>query len=438
MDTAIGAKRGRHLTAAGIFLLVAALVAGVASCAADSSPEPSPPVQYSLTVSSTEGGSVVAPGEGTSTYDEGEVVNLVAEADEGYRFVEWTGDVGAILRVDSASTAITMRDSYSITARFVRQYRLVVSSTAGGSVSVPGEATYAYNEGQVVGLVARAEQDYHFVAWTGDVSTVANVDAAVTSIVMKGDYAITASFAVDLYFWTDAYLALSGPATLAPANRSPCMILGIVTNIVVDSVRVDLPGGGSVLIPAYCDVYTPDIDQATKFRFTSCVPGMPAAGSEYIFTGLDAAGDPIPGARDTDIWLGVEPPNPPANLRAEVTEDGILVSWDESPKIPGSFDPASHLGNYQLGISRSETDKLVYGANGMPASSHLIPRDSTGFTVRDYGIPLSEMEDGTYYLHACVHSNAPEGSSGRGAEYICQDSGQTITFTIEDGEVAIE
>jgi len=73
----------------------------------------------SLTISSTTGGSVTTPGEGTSIYDEGTVVDLVAEAEEGYLFVNWTGDVGTLADVTAASTTITMDDNYSITANFV-------------------------------------------------------------------------------------------------------------------------------------------------------------------------------------------------------------------------------------------------------------------------------------------------------------------------------
>jgi len=74
--------------------------------------------QYELTISTTEGGSVTAPGEGTSAYDAGTVVDLVAEAAEGYRFVNWTGDVGTVIDVKSASTTLTMNGHYSITAEF--------------------------------------------------------------------------------------------------------------------------------------------------------------------------------------------------------------------------------------------------------------------------------------------------------------------------------
>jgi hypothetical protein len=71
-----------------------------------------------LTVSSTAGGNVTTPGEGTFTYDEGTVVNLTATPASGYRFVNWTGDVVNIANVKAAKTTITMNDNYLIKANF--------------------------------------------------------------------------------------------------------------------------------------------------------------------------------------------------------------------------------------------------------------------------------------------------------------------------------
>ena len=51
------------------------------------------PAPRDLTTSSTAGGSVTTPGEGVFTYDEGTVVDLAAEADACYEFINWTGDV---------------------------------------------------------------------------------------------------------------------------------------------------------------------------------------------------------------------------------------------------------------------------------------------------------------------------------------------------------
>jgi hypothetical protein len=71
-----------------------------------------------LTISSTTGGLVIAPGEGTFSYDEGTVVELVAEPEESYRFVNWTGDVETIANIEDATTAIAMEGNCEITANF--------------------------------------------------------------------------------------------------------------------------------------------------------------------------------------------------------------------------------------------------------------------------------------------------------------------------------
>jgi uncharacterized protein YkwD/preprotein translocase subunit YajC len=160
--------------------------------------EASPPSQYSLTISSAAGGSVTTPGEGTFTRDAGTVVNLVATAGTGYQFVNWTGNVGTVANVNSASTTITINDDYSITANFetirTGQHDLTTSSTAGGSVTTPGEGTFTRDAGTVVSLVATPTAGYHFVNWTGNVGTVANVNSASTTITIDDDYSITANF----------------------------------------------------------------------------------------------------------------------------------------------------------------------------------------------------------------------------------------------------
>jgi hypothetical protein len=153
--------------------------------------------RYNLTTSSTSGGNVTIPGEATYTYDAGTVVNLVATADANYHFVNWTGDVGTIGNVTSATTNITMNGNYSIVANFaINRYNLTTSSTSGGNVTTPGVGTFTYNASQVVNLVATADANYTFVNWTGDVGTVGNVTSATTNITMNGNYSIVANFEV--------------------------------------------------------------------------------------------------------------------------------------------------------------------------------------------------------------------------------------------------
>jgi hypothetical protein len=156
-----------------------------------------PKSQCVLTISSTAGGSVITPSEGTFAYDKGNVVNLVAEPDENYEFAGWTGDVDTVADVYDATTTITMVGYYAITANFELEEGLcilTIPSTEGGSVTTPGEGTFIYDEGTVVDLLAQPEEGYRFVNWTGNVSTIADVTAAATNITMDDNYSVTAKF----------------------------------------------------------------------------------------------------------------------------------------------------------------------------------------------------------------------------------------------------
>jgi hypothetical protein len=184
-------RRGQYLIRLSIFLLIAILVTGMAGCDVQ-------PVQYELSISSTEGGNVTCPGEGTFICDEGTLVNLTAQANESYIFDEWRGDVSQIADVNDATTTIIMNNDHDITANFIRQYTLTISSSQGGNVLTPGEGIFIYNAGTVVDLVAEADDGYQFVSWTAAtfIPPIADARAATTTLVMDLDYSITANFAV--------------------------------------------------------------------------------------------------------------------------------------------------------------------------------------------------------------------------------------------------
>lgn len=98
-----------------IFLLLGALIVGVVGC--------SPGGVgifggYTITISSTIGGTVTSPGEGVFKYPGGTVVNLVAEPDRGYQFALWTTNAGTITDLHAATTTVTVNNYYFITAGF--------------------------------------------------------------------------------------------------------------------------------------------------------------------------------------------------------------------------------------------------------------------------------------------------------------------------------
>jgi uncharacterized repeat protein (TIGR02543 family) len=123
-----------------IFLIMVVLIAGMVGCGGG---------PYTLTISSTAGGSVTAtineeetmisPAETETISDipAGTVVDLVAEGEEGYRFVEWTGDVDDIANVEDATTTITMNGDYTVTANFTLSIsNIVVTPTKIGNAAV--------------------------------------------------------------------------------------------------------------------------------------------------------------------------------------------------------------------------------------------------------------------------------------------------------------
>jgi internalin A len=185
------------LARVSIFLIIVALIAGMVGC--DGGGNGSDGGSYTLTVNSTAGGvvavnDVIIPGKTMFIYDPGTVVSLNATPDVGYCFVEWTGNVSTVGNVTAAITNITMNGNYYIMANFVMVYDLTISSSAGGSVMTPGEGTFAYAEETAVNLVATPDACCYFVNWTGDVGTIANINAASTTITMNSDYSINANF----------------------------------------------------------------------------------------------------------------------------------------------------------------------------------------------------------------------------------------------------
>jgi hypothetical protein len=95
--------------------------------------------QYQLTTAaSPSGGGTVTPSSG-QYYNSGTVVNLQANANNGYVFVNWTGSVA---NANSASTTVTMSGAESVTANF--NVNVTIASSPTGlafSTGGPGCAT---------------------------------------------------------------------------------------------------------------------------------------------------------------------------------------------------------------------------------------------------------------------------------------------------------
>jgi hypothetical protein len=76
---------------------------------------------YILSTSSTRGGSVTKPGEGTFRYNCNTIVEIEATADDSYIFLYWTGSAvraGKVANPSKARTTVLMNGDYSLMASF--------------------------------------------------------------------------------------------------------------------------------------------------------------------------------------------------------------------------------------------------------------------------------------------------------------------------------
>jgi titin len=136
-------RRQRYLSEFVVFLIAVALIAGMVGFG-----KPTPFCDPAI--ASTARGLATTPGEGVFTDGEGTVVNVTAEADEGYHSVIWTGDVRTIANTQATTTTSTMNIDYSVMASFGEEpeYTSIVAAGSGvpcDSIIVEGNTLWAYD-----------------------------------------------------------------------------------------------------------------------------------------------------------------------------------------------------------------------------------------------------------------------------------------------------
>ncbi len=151
--------------------------------------EEEPPDKYDLTIE-IEGEGIVEVDPEQEEYDHGTEVNLTAIAEEGWEFINWTGDVES----SEEEITIVMDQDYEITAVFeevVEYYELTVNIEGEGEVEVDPEQE-EYEEGTEVELTAVPEEGWYFYEWTGDVPE--DEEGEQITITMDQNKEITAVF----------------------------------------------------------------------------------------------------------------------------------------------------------------------------------------------------------------------------------------------------
>lgn len=156
--------------------------------------------QHTLSIGSTDGGSVVTPGEGDFDYIQYDnpvytIVPIAAVAEPCHHFVEWTGTAvaaGKVADVTSPTTTVSVDADYTLQAVFaINEYSVSLSVSAGGRIVQPGGGDFIYDCGTDLLLKAEATDPlFEFAGWTG--SLFRPTDRTVLKI--KHDHHIRATF----------------------------------------------------------------------------------------------------------------------------------------------------------------------------------------------------------------------------------------------------
>jgi len=115
----------------------------------------------------------------------------------GTYYLGWMIDADAEVSEANENDNSAYKHDYQLIVEAVSRHTLAVSSTAGGSVSTPGEGSFQYDHGTVVTITAFADADYHFLNWTGTAVTagrVTNPSATSTAVTIDDDYTLQANF----------------------------------------------------------------------------------------------------------------------------------------------------------------------------------------------------------------------------------------------------
>jgi hypothetical protein len=116
---------------------------------------------------------------------------ITAEANDCYRFVNWTTTAGTQISTN-ATLNVTIRSDSTIRANFVKDsFDLTLNAypIAGGTVTGAGRKDCGSN----VAIIATVNENYRFISWTNSAGAVVSTDATYT-FTITSDATYTANF----------------------------------------------------------------------------------------------------------------------------------------------------------------------------------------------------------------------------------------------------
>ena len=146
--------------------------------------------EYTLTTITAGSGSIIIDPV-QDTYHYGDSVELTANPDPEWSFLEWSGDLSG----NTNPATITINGNTTITGTFVNGVHQLSLDTEGeGTVTADPDLPFYPNDAQVQ-LSADPDLGWSFISWSGDLTGSDNPG----SITMNGDKSVTAVFTKTQY-----------------------------------------------------------------------------------------------------------------------------------------------------------------------------------------------------------------------------------------------
>jgi hypothetical protein len=274
------------------------------------------------------GGGTILREPDKTTYYENDVVKLTAQADAGYTFNSWEGDLTGMPN----PSYLTMTSNKTVVAKFEAvgtTYTLNVTANGPGTVLVEPDKP-KYLSGELVTLTAVPNSaDYMLGNWSGDLTG----NVSPRTFAMRGDYNITANFV---------------PAT---APRSDDF-------------------SGCVLNESQWTILDPVGDSSFDMTGTSLEISVPAGSVHDIWTNANTAPRVLTPATNEDFGLEVKFDTVfqivPAN---QFQSQGIVVQESNNKLLRFDFfnsgaDTRIFAATYENGTATTKYSKTI--PNGSP------------------------------------------------------------------------
>ncbi len=228
-----------------------------------------PPVTFTIATSAVPVAGGITSGGGVA--NDGDSVTVVATANAGYAFVNWTD--GGVEVSNTASYVFVATADRSLVANFVR----ITHTIATGAAPVAGGITSSggvVNDGDSVTVVATANPGYVFVNWTEGGVEVSNT--ASYTFVATTDRSLVANFAAIPQPNSVSLKKLEVPRAMGSGKREDGEV----------KLATPAPAGGAVVLlsssnPSVLEVpvsvFVPAGERSASFRIRTLAVAAPTA-----------------------------------------------------------------------------------------------------------------------------------------------------------------